>query len=69
MAQVNNNILVPYDEYSQLKTDAAAKKSALDILAATFTSDEDKMVALKAVLGYVEPAVPDDESEPDPEQP
>lgn len=52
MAQ--NNIVVPYADYAELKEAADAKSAALEILAATFTDEAERLVALKAVLGYKE---------------
>lgn len=65
-------ILVPYEEFSKLKSDAEAKKAALDLLGVEFADPEDKIIAIKAVLGYVEPEEPEDpETDPevDPEDP
>lgn len=52
MAQ--NNIVVPYEQYAEMKEAADAKKAALDILGAEFTDEAERLVALKAVLGFTE---------------
>ena len=68
MAQPNPNILIPYSDYIAVKKDADDKAAALAILNAEFPDEACRLVALKSVLGYVEPQPdPEPTPEPDPE--
>lgn len=51
----NPNILIPYEDYTKIKQDADDKAAALAILGAEFADETCRLIALKAVLGYVEP--------------
>ena len=55
MAQPSKSILVPYDDYSELRGAATKVELSLNMLYASFPDEGSRMIALKSALGYKEP--------------
>ena len=66
MAQINTNVVVPYEEFEKKLERADAADAALSLFYAPFPDENCRLLAIKSILGYVEPD-PGPSPEPEPE--
>lgn len=67
--QINTpNVLIPYRDFKELNDKAAKTDAVLMLLGSKFPDDTCQLIAIKSVLGYVDPEPePEPEPTPDPE--
>lgn len=63
----NDKIYVPYEDFKKLEEDSVDKSNVLAILGAEFPDDTCQLIAIKAVLGYVDPEDNTDPIDPNPD--
>lgn len=67
----NPNVLLPYNDFVKLEEKANKADVILSLLGTEFPDDTCQIIAIKSVLGYVDPEVeePTQEPEVEPEEP
>lgn len=63
----NPNVLLPYEDFIKISEKANKTNAILSILGTEFPDETCQLIAIKSVLGYVDPEKP--ELEPEPEDP
>lgn len=68
MNNPNPNVLLPYDDFCKIKEGADKAEAVLKLLGTEFPDATCQIIAIKSVIGYVEPT-PEEPEEPGNDEP